>query len=1144
MDSSRFTPSRYIKPSTLIPLVLCISAAAQGRVLLPDESVVVTQGDTPESWTMATGSTLTVNSGAQTLSIGGGGAGSVVNLNAGSSAGRVNLSAEGAVANITGASVTASGNDALVLRGSSAVLNNASVVSTTGLGLFGTQFVDGVGSSFLINGGTITGATGGASLSFGSTLDATGAVITGTNANSYGVRGFGSDISLRNSTVTGGLNGLLYRVDPANVQQGTVNIEGSRIEGTNGAAILFNGQGGGMVADLNLLNGTTLTGGNGNALEVTNSATANVLLQNSEVIGNFAISNGSVANLTFDAGRLIGNVSGDATSTGTLALNNGSAVTGDVSGIDTANLNASSIIGNVTSASSAGLVSLANGSVLEGNVISDNASLTASQMKGNITSMGSVGVVTLAGGSLLAGDISSNNVSLSGSQMTGDITSISSAGVVSLVDGSVLEGNASSDKLSLSASQMTGDLTSISSAGVVSLVGNSTLRGNVSSDKVSLSGSRMNGDITSLSAAGLVTLAGGSALEGNVNSDNVSLASSSMTGNINSSGSGVVLLADSQLNGNVNSDNVSLNTSSMTGDIISISRAGAVSLTGSALTGNVNSSDVSLNASSIKGDITSASSAGVVSLTNGSALEGNVNSDNVNLGASSITGNVASAGSAGVLKLLAGSTLKGDVSSNVSLDASSMSGDITSAGGVVSLANNSVFTGNLINVGSATLAGSSIWDMVGTNTVSSLAMNDSTVRFGAPNAFYQLNVGTLSGNGTFVMDANYATNQHDTLNITGSATGNHTLRVAGSGVDPVSPGPLTLVHSAGGDAAFALADGRAVDVGTYSYELTSAGDSLGGTDWFLDPSRPTTVTPGARSVLALFNTAPTVWYGELTSLRSRMGELRFNGGKAGGWVRTYGNKYNISDASGVGYQQNQQGVSLGADAPLPIGDGQWLVGVLAGYSKSDLNLDRGTSGTVKSTYVGAYTTWLDQDSGYYFDGVLKANRFRNDSKVSMSDGARAKGDYTTQGVGASLEFGRHIKLDDGYFVEPFAQLSGVVIGGRDYGLNNGMQAEGDRTRSLLGKVGVTTGRNFALDNGSVVQPYLRVAAAQEFAKKNEVQVNNNVFNNDLSGSRGELGAGVAVAMSDSLQLHADFDYSNGENIEQPFGANVGVRYSW
>ena len=1037
MADSRFIPSRYFKPSTFISLALCISAVAQARALSPGESTEVNQGDSPESWTLATGSTLTVNNGAQTLSINGGGAGSVVNLNTGSSAGSVNLSAPGAVANVSGASVIASGSaNALVLTDSSAILNNATVVSTNGLGLFGTQVATGPGSSFLINGGTITGSTGGASLSFGSSLDATGAVITGTSGNSYGVRGFGSDISLRDSTVTGGLNGLAYRVDVSNVRQGTINIEGSHIEGTNGAAILLNGQGGGMVANLNLLNGTTLTGGNGNALEVSNTATANVLLQSSEVTGNLAISNGSIANLTFDQGRLIGNVSADATSSGTLALNNGSALTGDVTGIDTVNLNASSITGNVTSASNAGVVSLANGSVLEGNVNSDN-------------------------------------VSLNGSQMIGDITSMSSAGVVSLVEGSTLQGNVSSDNVSLNASSMKGDITSTSNAGVVSLVGGSTVEGQVIGDNVSLDASSITGDVTSASGAGAVKLVRRSLVRGNVNSNNVSL-----------------------------------------------------------------------DASSIAGNVTSTGNAGVVSLAAGSLVEGNVSSNDVSLDASSIVGNVTSIGGAGVLRLLGGSTLKGDVSSsNVSLDASSMSGDITSGGGVVSLANNSVFTGNLINVDSATLAGSSTWDMVSSNTLNSLAMNDSTVRFGATNAFYQLNVGTLSGNGTFVMDADYLTNEHDLLNVTGSATGSHTLLIAGSGADPTSPQPLTVVQTGGGNATFTLAGDRAVDVGTYSYQLASASNSAGGTDWFLDPNTAT-ISPGTRSVLALFNTAPTVWYGELTSLRSRMGELRFNGGKAGGWVRTYGNKYNVDEASGVGYQQTQQGLSLGADAPLPVGDGQWLVGVLAGHSKSDLDLSRGTSGTVNSYYAGIYTTWMDQASGYYFDGVLKFNRFRNDSKVSISDGTRAKGDYDNSGAGGSVEFGRHIKLNDGYFIEPYSQLSAVVIQGKDYELNNDMRAEGDRTRSLLGKVGMTAGRTFEMSDGKVVQPYVRVAGVHEFAKNNEVQVNNNVFNNDLSGSRGELGAGVAVAFSDSLQVHADFDYSNGENIEQPFGANVGLRYSW
>jgi outer membrane autotransporter protein len=332
--------------------------------------------------------------------------------------------------------------------------------------------------------------------------------------------------------------------------------------------------------------------------------------------------------------------------------------------------------------------------------------------------------------------------------------------------------------------------------------------------------------------------------------------------------------------------------------------------------------------------------------------------------------------------------------------------------------------------------------------------------------------------------------------------------------------------------------GNAVDLGTYSYGLAKSGN-----DWILDPSTRT-VSPGARSVLALFNTASTVWLGELTSLRTRMGELRFNGGNAGAWGRTYGNKYNIADGSGVGYQQTQQGFTLGADAPLPVGDGQWLVGVMAGHSKSDLNLNAGTSGNVDSYYLGTYATWLDPQTGYYFDGVLKVNRFRNEAKVGLSDGARAKGDYNNSGLGGSVEFGRHIRFANGNFLEPFTQWSAVVIQGKDFSLDNDLQAEGDRTRSFIGKVGATAGRNIELEQGRVLQPYLRAAWAHEFAKSNEVQVNNNVFNNDLSGSRAEFGTGVAVSMTQDFHLHADFEYSHGRNFEQPFGVNFGVRYNW
>jgi outer membrane autotransporter protein len=511
-------------------------------------------------------------------------------------------------------------------------------------------------------------------------------------------------------------------------------------------------------------------------------------------------------------------------------------------------------------------------------------------------------------------------------------------------------------------------------------------------------------------------------------------------------------------------------------------------------------------------------------------------------------------GSSTASMTVADSTLNGNISvadnstANLVFDQGRITGDVLvdgSSTATVTLDNLSQFTGRLDNVDSVNVNSNSNWTLTGDDSIGALGMNGGTVTFGAqdaPGTYYTLNVGSLSGNGTFAMKGDFASGEHDFLNVIGASAGDFALAVAASGLDAASPQALTLVRTGTLDGAnFTLAGDQRVDVGTWSYSLASREIEGGAKEWFLDPTTEV-ISPGARSVLALFNTAPTVWYGELSSLRSRMGELRFNGGQAGGWIRTYGNKYNVADGSGVGYQQTQQGLSLGADARL--GESQVLVGVLAGTSESDLDLDRGTSGTVKSYYVGSYLTWLDSDTGYYFDGVLKFNRFRNESKVNLSDGSRTKGDYDNWGVGGSAEFGRHIKLANDYFVEPFAQLSAVQIQGKHYTLDNDMDADGDRMRSLLGKAGATFGRNFGFGNGAVAQPYVRAAVAHEFASNNEVKVNNNVFNNDLSGSRAEFGAGVAVAMSERWQVHADLDYAKGEHIEQPYGVNLGLRYFW
>ncbi|MFJ4053999.1 autotransporter outer membrane beta-barrel domain-containing protein [Pseudomonas sp. NPDC089743] len=481
----------------------------------------------------------------------------------------------------------------------------------------------------------------------------------------------------------------------------------------------------------------------------------------------------------------------------------------------------------------------------------------------------------------------------------------------------------------------------------------------------------------------------------------------------------------------------------------------------------------------------------------------------------------------------------GGSEATMTVDNSHLVGDVrVEAGSTASLTLDSQasLTGRLQNVAGLTLNNQARWNMVEDSQVGSLALNGGVVNFGEPGQYQQLTLGTLAGSGTFVMDADFSTGASDFLEV-GNATGSHSLLVSSSGADPLTENQIHLVHAAAGDASFSLPNG-AVDLGAFSYELVRQGG-----DWYLDGSRKI-ISPGTASVLALFNTAPTVWYGELTTLRSRMGELRLDDRKSGAWVRAYGNKYNVSDSAGSPYSQVQRGFSIGADAPLPVGDGQWLVGVMAGHSSSDLDLIRGSSAEVKSYYLGLYATWLDAQTGYYFDGVVKANRFDNSSKVELSDGKRSKGDFDNLGVGASAEFGRNIGLGQGYFIEPYTQWSVVSIQGKDYHLDNGLQARGDDTRSVLGKAGATLGRTLQLGNGQQVQPYVRFAYAHEFIRSNEVKVNDHRFDNDLSGSRAEMGMGVAISLNERMQLHADFDYSNGEKIEQPWGANVGLHYSW
>jgi outer membrane autotransporter protein len=547
----------------------------------------------------------------------------------------------------------------------------------------------------------------------------------------------------------------------------------------------------------------------------------------------------------------------------------------------------------------------------------------------------------------------------------------------------------------------------------------------------------------------------------------------------------------------------------------------------SALTGNV---------------VATSGSTANVTLQNNASLVGNL--QNVNTATlnnqARMTGNVV-----GVSSLIIdnASTLVGDLESvaRVSINnQSNMTGNVTAAPGSVStltLDNRSVLTGQVNNVASFSINNQALWQMTDSQSVNSLVLNGGRVGFGTNAQYFQLNVANLSGSGTFEMGTDFYTGTSDLLNVTGSAAGSHQLLVASTGADPVVDTPIKVVQTQGGSAQFGLANGP-VDVGAFTYGLVKEGE-----DWYLTPNKDEVSTP-TRSVLAIFGTAPTVSYAEMVLLNNRMGDLRVNGGQTGGWARTFGSKYTISNnAYGDGYTQNQYGLSIGVDTPVQIAGEKVLLGVFAGYSKSTLDLKRGSSGDIDSTSLGVYGTWLG-DSGYYLDVLAKLNHFRNEADVTVSDGTKTQGNYNNFGASTSVEFGKHIEFQNGYYIEPFTQWQAAAAQGKEFSLDNGLKADADTTRSLLGKAGVTLGRGMTLANGSKLQPHVRAAVVQEFVKNNEVRVNDNQFNNDLSGTRFEVATGASWTLNDRWQLHAELDTSKGDNVTKDFGVNMGAHFSF
>lgn len=452
-------------------------------------------------------------------------------------------------------------------------------------------------------------------------------------------------------------------------------------------------------------------------------------------------------------------------------------------------------------------------------------------------------------------------------------------------------------------------------------------------------------------------------------------------------------------------------------------------------------------------------------------------------------------------------------------------------------------------------------------TISSLKNNGVTI-FGDISGndhkrYSQLNIKELTGNGLFVMNTSLADGSGDFLSISDNTDGKFGVRVMDSGKALISnttdPDRYHLIHAAGSQNDTFTMTNKSVDLGAYKYYLVQDKDSAD--EWYLSPTKETTpvdpdpkpepepkpdpkpelpdLSEPSKTAMMIANALPQIWRSELSTLRARLGELRNNPQvNLGVWSKVTGGRHNISNNE-VAYRHDISGIVAGGDKMTELENGYLWSGVVAGYSHSSLKMDK-NDGTINSYSLGVYTTWQHK-SGIYVDGVVKANHFRSDYDASFNEG-KTSANSNTSGIGFSVETGKYFEKEN-YFIEPYAMVAAFRGQGADYRYSNEMSIKADAARSFSGELGATFGKNFVLENGTQIKPYIRVALNHEFLKNGDVELNKQgKRTNDMSGTTGKYGIGVDAKLNDNWAIYGEFNYANGSKQETPYSGFLGVNY--
>ena len=261
------------------------------------------------------------------------------------------------------------------------------------------------------------------------------------------------------------------------------------------------------------------------------------------------------------------------------------------------------------------------------------------------------------------------------------------------------------------------------------------------------------------------------------------------------------------------------------------------------------------------------------------------------------------------------------------------------------------------------------------------------------------------------------------------------------------------------------------------------------------------------------------------------------GEPTGIWARVGGGKYSFN-AKGIDTDTTYTRIQGGYDAKTSSG---WTVGGQVSYLRGNDDYVFNGTGKEKAFAVGAYGL-KDLGNNQYIHIESQVGRASNDFTVRNEIGESLSGETKANAYSIGARYGKTVKLSNGTYIEPQAQLSYTHFGGDSFNAGR-MHVEQSGVSSTAGGLGLEIGKNFGAGN-----IYTRVGVNHAFSGTVKTAYTSGATtkytSEDIKGTWTDLAFGGRYDFNANNSIFADLSTGLSGDYKAGWSVNAGFTHKF